>query len=319
MRQAPARILAVFALALGTFASFALSEVRAEELIASGGRGAMFLCQPAQGEVTTFPKKVHKKTIYALAVGGGRMVTGDSKGNLALWDLSDKSYKEIDDAHSSDVRWAAFSPDGSVFATASMDRTVKVWDTATATLVKELEGHESYVYGVNFSTDGSRMATTGSDNKLILWDTADWSEVKETSAHYKASYGAVFSPDDGLIATCSKDKMVKLWDAVTLEEVRMLEGHTAGVYSVAFTLDGTRLVSAGADKSLRIWDVATGTLLHTVDLPVSVSFNAIVISPDGRSVYAADDSGIIYHVSLDGQVLGEFRAQGSVKNMVLKG
>ena len=66
----------------------------------------------------------------------------------------------------------AFSPDGTLLATASDDHTARIWDTATGTTRTTLHGHTGRVPGVAFSPDGTLLATASDDGTARIWDTA---------------------------------------------------------------------------------------------------------------------------------------------------
>jgi WD40 repeat protein len=64
----------------------------------------------------------------------------------------------------------AFSPDGTLLATASHDQTARLWDAGTGRLVRKLTRHTQGVVGVVFSPDGTLLATTSRDNNTAqLW------------------------------------------------------------------------------------------------------------------------------------------------------
>ena len=49
----------------------------------------------------------------------------------------------------------AFSPKGSLLATAGYDESVRLWDAVTGAAVRILSGHADSVWGVAFSPDGN--------------------------------------------------------------------------------------------------------------------------------------------------------------------
>ena len=71
--------------------------------------------------------------------------------------------------HTNQVLGVAFSPDGRLLATASIDTTAKVWDPATGDCLRTLTGHAEPVDGVAFSPDGRLLATASIDRTAKVW------------------------------------------------------------------------------------------------------------------------------------------------------
>ena len=63
----------------------------------------------------------------------------------------------------------AFSPDGEVLATDSMDRTIRLWNMRGENLAV-LEGHTDQLWGVTFSPDGQLLASNSSDKTVRIWN-----------------------------------------------------------------------------------------------------------------------------------------------------
>jgi hypothetical protein len=113
--------------------------------------------------------------------------------------------------HTDWVVGVAFSPDGTLLATASDDRTARLWDTGTGALARTLTGHTKTVSGVVFSPDGALLATASIDRTARLWDTAAGALARVLAGHTDWVLGVAFSPDGALLATASNDETARLW------------------------------------------------------------------------------------------------------------
>ena len=74
--------------------------------------------------------------------------------------------------HEKFTKSVAFSPDGKILASGSIDETIRLWDVETGTNLRVLVAHEGGVISVVFSPDGKTLASASWDGIVLLWDLA---------------------------------------------------------------------------------------------------------------------------------------------------
>ncbi len=184
--------------------------------------------------------------------------------------------------HNSQVSHIAFSPDGAMLVSGSIDRTIKLWDLVSEEEIYTLTDPDQGVYWVGMSPDGALIAAA-TGGQMAVYEVESGQRVATLGGHGRYMLGGSFSPDSALLATAGSDTAVKLWRVSDWQEVGELHGHTGGINSVAFSPDGALLAanSGTPDFTIRIWDIERREEIqilrgHTTDS------HAIAFSPDGR-------------------------------------
>ncbi len=187
--------------------------------------------------------------------------------------------------HNDSVSVVAFSPNGSMLATGSDDKTARIWDGQTGIELQRLE-HDGSVMAVAFSPDGSKLATASDDNNARIWDVLTGNELQRLE-HDGLVRVVAFSPDGSKLATASDDNNARIWDVLTGNELQKLK-HNDPVWTVAFNSDGNKLATGSKDHSACIWDVQTGKELQKLEHDSIVW--TVAFSPDSNMLATGCDN-----------------------------
>jgi WD40 repeat protein/serine/threonine protein kinase len=191
------------------------------------------------------------------------------------------------------VRDMAFSPRGTLLATADSDGSVKLWDVANRQIFRILSGHENTVMAVIFNHDGTMLASGSLDGTVRLWDSAG-NPLSILRGHVNPN-SLAFSPDGKMLAVgeCS---CVRLWEVNTgrLRGTRKSKGEHFGGYSAAFTSDGTSLLAWNAHDCITFWDMATDTEIGSIPEKARDGLGSkMALSPDGKTVVAFHNQQVL--------------------------
>ncbi|EDM78150.1 peptidase C14, caspase catalytic subunit p20, partial [Plesiocystis pacifica SIR-1] len=217
------------------------------------------------------------------------------------------------EGHTNKLTALAYSPDGTLLATAAWDKTVRIWDAQSGVPLQVLHSDEDKVYAIAFSPDGERLATTHFSRHVSLWDLATGQPLPSIDLESFGHIDASFAPDGVRLATggpSGKAGKAEIWDTSTGERLHELL-HDAPVRAVAFSPDGQHLATASADGTAALWDTDSGHDTHAfVHGPGKL--HAIRFSPDGERLATGGQDGYARLWSVTtGEPLGAF-AHGEV-------
>lgn len=143
----------------------------------------------------------------------------------------------------------ALSPDRTLLATATRDRSVVLLDRARGTELARL-AHDDQVTALLFSPDGTLLATGSEDHCARLWEVATGVELARF-AHENDVGHIAFSPEGQHLASGGFDRTARIWSLASRLEVARLP-HLSAVSAVTFTADGQHVVTV-SDRLVQFW------------------------------------------------------------------
>ncbi len=146
----------------------------------------------------------------------------------------------------------AFSPDGSMVASAGGDNAVKFWDVESGTLIRSIAAHDDDVSTLAFSPDGTILASgaggwdSTDDSSIKLWSVADGTLLNTFEGHGDWVYALDFAPDGGILLSSGRDGSqgdIRMWSVASGDLVRW---YSASAYDLEFSQDGSTFVYGSA-------------------------------------------------------------------------
>lgn len=267
--------------------------------------------------------RFHDGAVNAVAyLKDGRVATAGADAHIAVWTPGQQQPDKVFDGHTAPIASLAVSPDGTMLASASWDRTVRLWPLAGGA-PRVLEGNMQNVNGVAFTPDGKNVVSAGYDGTLHVWSVAGGGDavynvpsplnalaiasdgeivaagasgkvffvspkgdvLAEVEASPTPIIAIAISPDGNLVAAAGIRGSVAVIERRTRKVEHTLVGPGLPVWSVAFFADNRTLLTGGTDRIIRRWDASNGEPVGAV----------VVGTPeDPLAAYAGDHGAEVF-------------------------
>ncbi len=262
---------------------------------------------------SVFDETVSSIQTLAFHPEGRLIASGNSRGEVNLWELETKQSKTID-KRDGDILSVAFSPDGNTLASGGRDCKLKLWVLKTNKCIRVFQKHNGEVSNVAWSPDSQTVAcSSDSEIKLYFIETG---KLISNLEHDSEILVIAWSHNGYTLASGSNDSTIKLWDVNTGDRIKTLTGHSDSVKAIAFSTDGETLASSSDDSTIKLWDVATGKYFQTWREHNDM-VNSIALSPDEPIlVSGSKDCTIKFWNIYTGQCIKTISEQAAVTSVV---
>ncbi|KAF1838716.1 WD40 repeat-like protein [Decorospora gaudefroyi] len=213
------------------------------------------------------------------------IVSGSQDRTVKRWDIGKEMKgklraKYTRKAHDKDINAIDIDPSGTLFASASQDRTVKIYSAAEGEAIGVLRGHRRGVWSVKFAPKDSQvpnsgnkgLIATGSGDKTVkIWNLTDYSCLLTLEGHSNSVLKIAWLPYRPVdardkrgpqVASAAGDGLVKIWDAMSGEAMSTLDNHTDRVWALVSHPTTGALVSGGGDSVITFWQDTTSATLE---------------------------------------------------------
>ncbi|XP_049326021.1 telomerase protein component 1-like isoform X1 [Astyanax mexicanus] len=231
-------------------------------------------------------------------------------GQVEVWDFQSGCRTARLNVHSRKITGCDVSSDRKLFATVSLDFSLKVWSSRGLQQVAFLL-QPSPPNCVTFDPAGILVAVGCWDGAVRVWKWIDKQEHKTLIGHGSSVRCVRFCSSSYLLCSGSLDGEVRLWSLPAENCMWRRQAHCGSVEALSFLADEEIMLSAGRDGTVHLWSAGFG---RSASVPREQKVDTGFLRCPGGAVraLACGRSGCVFSVSADRSVRAWSLSTGTV-------
>jgi len=188
------------------------------------------------------------RQVAAAISPGGRMLATCQTEQIRLWDLASGKLLRTFGHDFGSIGGVAFSPDGTLLASAGYDANVHLWDVSTGQQRASVREQLLAAFSVAFTGDGRSLVIGGASGAIEIVDVRTASIVRRLRGEKYAVGALALSPDGRSIGAAyfdvdgmTRPAPVAVWDLASGRTVQRVVPPGASVMVSGFAADGRLL------------------------------------------------------------------------------
>jgi tricorn protease-like protein len=199
-----------------------------------------------------------RQSVLAVSADGRLLASSDTE-QIRLWDLSGKLLRTFSHEFGS-MSTLAFSPDGTLLASAGLDANVHFWDVSTGQQKASVPDQLVSTFAMTFTADGKNLVIGGASGAIEIVDVRTAAIARRFRVEKHAVSSISLSPDGRSIGAAyfDVDGMARaaplaVWELASGRVVRRVTPPDAPAMVAGFSTDGRLLYATAKGPELNVW------------------------------------------------------------------
>ncbi len=229
----------------------------------------------------------HNYIVTALAVTPDNRVavSGDSEGNILVWDISSGANTINLRGHRKHITSLCISEDGSKIASGSWDQSIRIWELPSGDCLWQISDHQDSVSCIDMTPDGRYLISGSWDGSARVWDTVEKKNLARLRTEGLWITDVAILPNADMAITCNEYEEMALWDVKMQRIISKMRGLTVSVSQ------DYELVVSSRYNSIELWQLPEGRYIQSI--PVGGKEICLGMSSDKLLLMTRNEDDVI--------------------------